>query len=432
MSDPGHGYVTDIPYTRYFYRELAPAWLDFTATLSAIAPPVHGGDFTWCELGCGQGVTTVVLAATHPGGRFTGIDLMPDHIDHACRLAGDAGVTNADFHALDFADAADAMPPALQFDYIVAHGVYSWVAPETQRAMLRFIAQRLRPGGLCYVSYNAMPGRAADLPFQRLVLALGRDLPGDAAARFRAAGTMVRKLVAAGAASLTASAFAANLDKVEAELPLAYLAHEYMNACWQPLFVTEIRETMAGIGLTPSGSAVILDNFNSFALRRAEREVIAAIDDPDLCELCRDYLTDKSFRRDVFSRDGADLDDDDRRSRLLAMRYALAAPADQIDYSRQTGAGQLSFDNPTARRIVATLAAGPTSGGSLARGGIAEGDVLANLLALCSADCVRPVAPHDTDVTRLNRALRQGVGTEAEIPFLALSCGTALRLAAER
>src|SRR5690349_16490056 len=63
--DLGRGYVTDVPYLRRF-RELAPAWLDFTATIAGVAPPVCGDGFDWCELGCGQGVTAVVLAATHP------------------------------------------------------------------------------------------------------------------------------------------------------------------------------------------------------------------------------------------------------------------------------------------------------------------------------------------------------------------------------
>src|SRR4051794_12944444 len=70
------GYVTDIPYMRGFKPMLAPAWLDFVALLGGVRPPARGDGFAWCDLGCGQGVTAAILAATHPAGEFHGIDAM--------------------------------------------------------------------------------------------------------------------------------------------------------------------------------------------------------------------------------------------------------------------------------------------------------------------------------------------------------------------
>ena len=89
MVSTVRGYVTDVPYTRGFYRELVPAWLDFVATLSGVGPPARSEGFTWCDLGCGQGVTTVVMAATHPRGHFVGIDVLPEHIDPRAALRGE-------------------------------------------------------------------------------------------------------------------------------------------------------------------------------------------------------------------------------------------------------------------------------------------------------------------------------------------------------
>ena len=85
-------------------------------------------EMVWCDLGCGQGITAVVPAATHPQGLFYGIDLMPAHIEHARSLAAAAHVTNVHFHSADFA--TDLELPAC--DYIVAHGVYSWVDTQAQ------------------------------------------------------------------------------------------------------------------------------------------------------------------------------------------------------------------------------------------------------------------------------------------------------------
>ena len=79
------------------------------------------------------------------------------------------------FHAADFADTGRLALP--RFDYIVAHGVYSWVDPPARAALRRFIDGHLKSGGLVYVSYNAMPGWTGDLPFQHLVRELAGGLP---------------------------------------------------------------------------------------------------------------------------------------------------------------------------------------------------------------------------------------------------------------
>src|SRR5215471_16099110 len=87
MGSQTAGYATDVPYARTFIRELAPAFLDHVAIVSGFMPPARDGGFAFCDLGCGQGVTTVILAATNPLGRFYGIDAMPSHIQHARRFA---------------------------------------------------------------------------------------------------------------------------------------------------------------------------------------------------------------------------------------------------------------------------------------------------------------------------------------------------------
>jgi SAM-dependent methyltransferase len=161
MTFQTSGYVIDVPYTWHFARELAPAWLDLVAMVSGIEPP-HRESFTWCELGCGYGLTTSILAATHPGGQFCGIDFNAAHIESAKRFATECEIENVAFHHTDFSTAIEAM--ACSFDYIVLHGVYSWVDKQAQNALLQFIDRHLNPGGLVYVSYNAIPGRAADLP----------------------------------------------------------------------------------------------------------------------------------------------------------------------------------------------------------------------------------------------------------------------------
>ena len=133
-----------------------------------------------------------MLAAMHPAGEFYGIDMMPAHIDHARCLATEAKLPNATFHAIDFGAVADLKLP--RFDYIVVRRVYTWVNAQVRADLRSFIDLHLKPDGLVYLSYNALPGRAADLPLQRLVRALGESFDGNSIERVAAALKIVHSV----------------------------------------------------------------------------------------------------------------------------------------------------------------------------------------------------------------------------------------------
>lgn len=418
-------YGIDNPYLHGFIRELAPAWLDHVALVSGIAPPARENGFSWCDLGCGQGVTATILAGTNPLGRFCGIDAMPKHIDHAQRFAKQCAVNNANFQVADFGTAARTKSEG--FDYIVSHGVYSWVDNKSKASLRCFIDRHLKPGGLVYISYYAMPGRAADLPFQRLVRAIGHTLPGDSATACAAALDIVDKFIALKAPALLASPFAFWM-KEQPEFR-SYLSHDLMATNWDPLCVTEVRAEMRSIGLEPVGSARFIENYNSLVLGSAERELLASIADENTRELARDYLINQFFRLDVFVRKGRRLDEQERRERLLRSTFALTRPASLIEYSAITPAGRLKLDNAVARSIVAALVSGPMPLINVAtRAATDPQDILASALVLCATKILRPVESGRAEVARINDAIRQRLNGPEEILHLALPYGTTLKI----
>ena len=424
MEFSSSGYVSDVPYVRTFIRETAPAWLDHVALISGFQPPARDRAFTWCDLGCGAGVTAAILAATHPRGSFHGIDAMPVHIDHARRLKRDAAITNLDLHAVDFRAAAELDLPA--FDYIVSHGVYSWVGPEARGAWLDFIARHLRPNGLVYVSYNALPGRALDLPFQRLVRTIGETLEGDTNQRTAAALEIAASMMALNPPAMTASVMARSYGDDAGRRGLSYLAHELMGQHWEPCCVTEVRAALASIGLTPAGSATLVQNYDRFMLGRAARGILAGIADPDAREFARDILINQSFRRDVYIRGGERMGEPERSRRLMNSSFFLGVPSDSVEYGFSTPAGSVKFDNRAARHIVKELAAGPRPLGELAVPEISAQDLLANAVALTAASTLWPVEAEGVPVEGINSAIRRRAGTPDEIRFLASPFGTAI------
>jgi SAM-dependent methyltransferase len=87
--------------------------------------------------------------------RFVGVDLAAGPVAAGQQSAADLGLSNLALHA---ADLREIGPASGEFDYIVAHGVYSWVPPDVREALLAVCRDRLAPGGIAFVSYNTYPG----------------------------------------------------------------------------------------------------------------------------------------------------------------------------------------------------------------------------------------------------------------------------------
>ncbi|MGL4463635.1 MAG: methyltransferase regulatory domain-containing protein [Planctomycetia bacterium] len=117
------------------------------------APPVDG--CRYLEIGCGTGNNLLGLATTLPEATFVGVDLSAGQIAEADAAAREMGVANVSFHAQSILDVGDTFG---DFDFIVAHGVFSWVPAVVQTGLLKFCADHLTPNGVAYVSYNVYPG----------------------------------------------------------------------------------------------------------------------------------------------------------------------------------------------------------------------------------------------------------------------------------
>ena len=174
MAAWNHGYVTDIPYTPQFHRETTPNWLAIAALLLGHRPPDLATPFAYADIGCGPGLTALTVAATSPHADVWAFDFNPAHIESGRAMAEAAGLTNIHFVEASFDDIA-AMPAGTlpAFDFMAAHGVLSWVSLENAATLIRVMGQRLRPGGLAYVSYNTGAGWAGMEPLRRLMHQVG-------------------------------------------------------------------------------------------------------------------------------------------------------------------------------------------------------------------------------------------------------------------
>ena len=342
--------LDNVDYPGGFYRELSPADLNFICAINGVEGPDLGGEFTYCELGCGTGETTACLAGSHPQSRFYGIDLSPSHIEQAEALAGAGEISNATFVQADIATVDPAALP--DFDYITMHGLYAWVPAGVQAAIRHFCARKLKPGGVVYLSYNTLPGWGSVAAMQRFFVDRAAQLPGTPLDQVQAIVDELEELRAQGAPYFRDHPVAANvLDRLRNADP-RYIAHEYLGPFWQPLYFTEVFDAMVTAGLEYVGEGDVINNLLEHSVAPAFAERLGGISQVRERELYRDFIQNRFFRRDIYSKP------DPARPRaggdrpLRRMLFTLIADPAQIpDVVDVVGAPSIKLSGPWLARL---------------------------------------------------------------------------------
>lgn len=298
MSRSLAGYVSDVAYVRHFIDELVPARLRLAAATGGVTPP-PGADFDYCEIGCAHGDTTAALAAAHPEARFLGIDIVSEHIASAKKLARDGALDNVGFLENDFEALIEE--DIGEFDVIGAHGVLSWVSPEKRRALGRFAQAKLKPGGLFFVSYNAMPGWSGVEPLRQLLLSpLGGAPDAPTMERAKRGLAFAQTMASAGAEYFVRNPSASDMLATMTRVGLPYVVHEYLHEHWSPMYFARVAWELGEHDLHFAGVVPLHQNFRDTAVPEALEKVFADATDRLTFESLKDFAINEFFRRDVY------------------------------------------------------------------------------------------------------------------------------------
>src|SRR4051812_31780934 len=206
---------------------MAPEHLAFAAIAAGYSPGVAQRPKRLLELGFGRGFGLGLLAAANPDVVFEGQDADADNVAHAKRLVELAQLQNVALTHTSFEDAA-GREGHRDADVVAMHGVFSWISKAAREAAIGIVSERLRPGGLFYVSYNCMPGWAPKQPIRGLALAVKQRVAADALEQMKIALTMLSGLRRGNATYFAASASAARHFDEMLGMDPRYLVHEYL------------------------------------------------------------------------------------------------------------------------------------------------------------------------------------------------------------
>ncbi len=289
----------ELPYGNNCFPFTHPDHLATLGGLYGIEPP----DIARCrvlELGCAGGANLISMAQGLPDAQFAGVDLSARQVAEGRAIIAELELRNIRLEARNIAEVDERFGT---FDYIICHGVFSWVPAPVRDKILSISSERLAPNGIAYISYNTYPGwHARGLVRDLMAFHVRRTAPAlDRVAKAREfLGELVRVVPD------QASAYARILRNEEEflrEVGNPYLYHEHLEETNHPLYFHEFMALAEQKGLrflSEARTPGLIDNLPDEPRAVLDRWA----DDETAAEQYLDFLSNRTFRRTLLCHAG--------------------------------------------------------------------------------------------------------------------------------
>jgi methyltransferase-like protein/SAM-dependent methyltransferase len=350
------------PYGAYAYPQSAPGHLAAVAHLFGMSTP-DVSTARVLEIGCATGSNLIPFAAYHPNAEAVGIDLSPVQIGSGRTRVDKLGLPNLTLIVGDIADMNLAQLG--QFDYIVIHGVYSWVSDEVGEALLSAIRKLLVRNGVAYLSYNVYPGWKTKEVLRDAMLLVGGG-GATAEVKVRAARSMINML---GDVAPPDSSLGRVIDEYQGAGGTSrdyYLLHDELSTFNRPCYFLEMVERARMHGLTYMAEArpetMFAGNYGDDVAARLNAQ---CGDSQMVLEQMLDFVADRTFRQSllVHAECAPQIRYELDRGRYRNLHFAALLPAAdgeiRLDYSRQDfgadGSSNVFTNDPALKAAIDAL-----------------------------------------------------------------------------
>lgn len=310
----------ELSYTGYPFPQSHPDRLATLALLFGMKPaPVENCRIL--ELGCGDGANLIPMAFGLPGIRCVGIDLSSRATVKAKAMGDALGLRNLDIRLMSLLD----VPPDFgQFDYIIAHGIYSWVEPAVQEKILSICKTHLSYNGIAYVSYNTYPGGYLRRMIREMMGFHVRDIADPLERVAQARGLIKFLSESLPKADHYASFLEKELERTSAREDCA-IFHDELSEINTPLYFHEFVMRAAKHGLQYLSEAHLLDSQISLFHPQAAAELEKAGVGIIAQEQYFDFIKCRRFRQTLLCHDQVSLDRTLRPDAVINMHIASSA-----------------------------------------------------------------------------------------------------------
>jgi SAM-dependent methyltransferase len=337
--------------------------------LSAIAvangiPAASPDRCRFLEIGCGTGWHLIALAFAHPESEFVGIDLAASAIAAGQRIIAANGLSNVRLLHYDLTEIGDSFG---EFDYILAHGLYTWIPEPVARRLLEVIAERLAPNGTACVSYNITPYSRLRNMMREIAQYHFSAWPEDTSAG--RALELFDFLSRASRRSNIVQLAAADERKKAAQSGLGYASHDVLGEVFRLISYSDFARSAAACGLQPFDEAGFTAR-ESLLKEETLRTLRGRKLDPVRYQQYLDYLEIGAFRRTLLCHAGLERGEE----RIPLERFHAAAQLElrsekgQTAVVRRDGGNLLTSDRKLILALERLTAAWPGSVPSAALG----------------------------------------------------------------
>ncbi len=327
-----------VRYPGHAFPQTHPDRVAAIATLFGL-DPVPPARCRMLEIGCGDGGNLLGMALTLPEASFVGFDLSGRAIDLAQARAAELGLANVRFDEIGIED-FEALEGS--FDYVVAHGVYSWVPDPVRERLLALSAHVLSASGVAFVSYNALPGYRLRQSLREL-LALEVEGIDDPQQRIAAARRLLARLSGENEPATAIGAEAAAL----ANRSDALLFHDALADVNDAFRFSDFAARAAGHGLRYLAEADLRD-LRTDAWPPDVRATLPPVDDVLRREQFLDYLKLRRFRQTLLCRAETQPAPQPIAARIASLSVASYARPQAADDERP---GLVTFEVPGAAQV---------------------------------------------------------------------------------
>lgn len=348
----------EVEYPGFAYPDTHPDRLATLATLFGLTP----APLDRCrvlELACGDGANLVPIALSLPGSTCVGVDVALTAVERARDCAAALGLGNVTFHHRDVAHLG---PEIGEFDYVIAHGLYSWVGADVRDRLLAVCKAHLAPDGVAFVSYNTYPGGHIRQLVRNMMLFRARAV-ADPERQVGEGLALVRWVMESTPSDELRSMLKSELDTLSTRTaPVIY--HDELAATYTPVYFHEFVDHARRHGLQYLAEA-------EFGAMQSSRfpaplaDTLHKIGDVLVKEQLQDFLRLRKFRQTLLCHAGVRVDRAIDPGRVRSLRVASNARPESQAPDLRSGVAEdfrtpegwsMSTDHALAKAAILCLA----------------------------------------------------------------------------
>ena len=253
------------------------------------------------ELGSSFGGNIITQALYNPEAEFVGVDLTAEQVKKGNEVIEKIGLKNIKLIEKNILDINEDFG---KFDYIIVHGVFSWVPDIVKEKIIKICNENLTEEGIAYISYNTYPGWKEADKIREMMIYTNKYFPKISLGNKNQRGKVFVSIVAEQMKSYSDIAEKKGdfIRRIEEVVNMAdyYVAHEYLDQFNHPLYLNEFVDLLKKENLQYiSDVALSLSIISVYNQNTIEKLQQVSQGDPVIKEQCLDYILDTNFRRSI-------------------------------------------------------------------------------------------------------------------------------------